>query len=127
MTAARGWPWIAALAVTVAMTAAQAAAPRPAAPTDCSTRPEAERPQCEQEAKIAAACEGMSGDKLAACRDAVRNTREKRDCRRLPEGYGRNKCEDQNLRDEIAARCGTNTGEDFDRCYGEVMARALHP
>ena len=87
---------------------------------------EPERARCVQEKRVAKECAGRAGDALAACRKAVlESTAEKRDCNRLPEGYGRNKCEDENLRAEIEARCGSKSGDAYQRCYAEVMAKAL--
>jgi hypothetical protein len=79
-----------------------------------------------QQQRVAKECAGRAGDTLATCRKAVlESTPEKRDCNRLPEGYGRNKCEDENLRAEIEARCGVKSGDAYQRCYAEVMAKAV--
>jgi hypothetical protein len=92
---------------------------------DCGSDKPSARAACEQEKRVAKECAGRNGEALAACRQSVIDPRpEKRDCARFPEGYGRNKCEDANLRDEIEARCGTKSGDDLRRCYGEVTAKA---
>jgi hypothetical protein len=96
------------------------------AQSDCGVQKEPERNRCVQEKRIAKECAGRAGEALAACRNAVLESQpEKRDCTRLPEGYGRNKCEDENLRAEIEARCGSKSGEPYQRCYADVMAKAV--
>jgi len=95
------------------------------AQSDCGSEKASARAACEQDKRVAKECAGRTGEPLAACRQTVAEARpEKRDCARFPEGYGRNKCEDANLRDEIEARCGTKSGDDLRRCYGEVTAKA---
>jgi len=99
---------------------------RAAAQSTCTAQSEPERTQCEQAQRVEKACAGQTGDALAACRKkALEQQPERRDCSRLPEGYGRNKCEDENLRAEIATRCATKSGAEYDRCYAEVMAKAV--
>ncbi len=94
--------------------------------SDCDSPQEPERARCVQQKRVEKECAGRAGDALAACRKVVlESTVEKRDCNRLPEGYGRNKCEDENLRAEIEARCGSKSGEAYQRCYAEVMAKAV--
>ena len=109
------------LAVALMMTSERAAAQ-----SSCTAQSEPERARCEQAQRVEKACAGQTGDALAACRKkAMEPQPERRDCSRLPEGYGRNKCEDENLRAEIAARCATKSGAEYDRCYAEVMAKAV--
>lgn len=99
---------------------------RAVAQSSCTAQSEPERTRCEQAQRIEKACAGQAGDALAACRKkAIEPAPERRDCSRLPEGYGRNKCEDENLRADIATRCGTKSGAEYDRCYAEAMASAV--
>jgi hypothetical protein len=94
--------------------------------SDCASLKESDRGRCEQEKRVDKACAGRTGEALAVCRKAVVEPQpERRDCSRLPEGYARYKCEDENLRAEIEARCGAKSGDDHQRCYAEVMAKAL--
>jgi hypothetical protein len=96
------------------------------AQADCAAAKEPDRARCEQDKRVGQACAGRSGEALAACRQAVlAPPPERMDCSRFPEGYGRNKCEDDNLRREIEARCGAKSGDEHSRCYAEVMAKAL--
>jgi len=107
----------------LSVSAASSAAP---GQSDCDSQQEPERARCVQQKRVAKECAGRAGDALAACRKmALESTAEKRDCSRLPEGYGRNKCEDENLRAEIEARCGSKSGDAYQRCYAEVMAKAI--
>ena len=106
--------------------AAAAASSAALGQSGCDSQEESERSRCMQEKRIAKECTGRAGEALAACRKAVLEPMgEKRDCNRLPQGYGRNKCEDENLRAEIEARCGSKSGDAYQRCYAEVMAKAL--
>jgi len=105
--------------------AALAASGAVQAQSDCEAQKEPERSRCVQEKRIAKECAGRAGEALVACRKAVEAAPEKRDCNRLPEGYGRNKCEDENLRAEIESRCRSKSGDLDQRCYAEVMAKAL--
>lgn len=92
----------------------------------CTAQDQPERARCEQAQRMEKACAGQTGEALAACRrKAMEPQLERRDCGRLPEGYGRNKCEDENLRAEIAARCATKSGAEYDHCYADVMAKAV--
>jgi hypothetical protein len=107
----------------LAASAASSAAP---GQSDCDSQEEAGRARCVQQKRVAKECAGRAGEALAACRKVVlESMAEKRDCNRLPEGYGRNKCEDENLRAEIEARCGSTSGDAYQRCYAEVMAKAV--
>jgi len=111
------------IVLSVAMTTASEVA---VAQSNCTAQSEPDRTRCEQAQRLEKACAGKTGETLVACRKkAFEPQSERRDCRRLPEGYGRNKCEDENLRAEIAARCGTPSGAEYDRCYAEVMAKAV--
>jgi len=106
--------------------AASAASNAVQAQADCGVQKGPERNRCVQEKRIAKECASRDGEALAACRNAVLEPQpEKRDCARLPQGYGRNKCEDENLRAEIEARCGSKSGEPYQRCYANVMAKAV--
>ena len=79
------------LAVALMMTSERAAAQ-----SSCTAQSEPERARCEQAQRVEKACAGQTGDALAACRKkAMEPQPERRDSSRLPEGYGRNKCEDE--------------------------------
>lgn len=92
----------------------------------CTAQNEPERARCELAQRVEKACAGQTGEALAACRQkAAAPQPVRRDCSRFPEGYGRNKCEDENLHAEIATRCGSSSGTEYDRCYADVMAKAL--
>lgn len=114
-----------AVAAFLGLAASAASTAAPGQP-DCDSHNGAERDRCVQEKRIAKECAGRVGEALAVCRKAVQEPlAEKRDCNRLPEGYGRNKCEDENLRAEIEARCGSKSGDAYQRCYAEIMAKAV--
>jgi hypothetical protein len=107
--------WLVAAATAIAWGAAFGGA-------DCATKSDADRARCELEQRALRECAGRTGDALAACRRAVAEPRP--DCRRLPEGYARNKCEDENRRADIEVRCGALAGDELRRCYGEVTSKA---
>jgi hypothetical protein len=113
--------------LTVILAAAMLAASGIAsAQPSCTTQSEPERARCEQGQRVKKVCAGQTGEALAACRKkAIEPQTGRRDCTGLPEGYGRNKCEDENLRADIAARCGTKAGAEYDGCYAEMMAKAV--
>jgi hypothetical protein len=114
------------VAAALLAVAVQAGSGTVAAQANCAVQKEPERIRCEREAQIAKACAGRTGDALAVCRNKMLEPQpERRDCARLPEGYGRYKCEDENLRMDIEARCGAKLGDEYSRCYAEVMAKAL--
>lgn len=101
-----------------------AAAPAFAQP-DCSARKDADRARCELEKQADEACAGRIGEDLAGCRKSILAPPARQDCGRLPEGYGRNKCEDRNLKADIGERCGGLPPAEHARCYAGVMAKAL--
>jgi hypothetical protein len=113
--------WAALAAVALGAGAASGAGTE----VDCAAMKEPDRAKCEQARQVEKACAGYDGEALKACRKAVVDPApQKEDCSRFAEGYGRNKCEGENLRREIATRCGNKTGEEFARCQQEVTAKA---
>ena len=109
---------------------AQAGNGMASAQSNCGALKEPARVRCEQEKRVEKECAGRTGDALAACRIAVlEQKRERQDCSRLPEGYARYKCEDENLRAEVEARCGSipgaMSGDAYRQCYADVMAKAV--
>jgi hypothetical protein len=108
------------------LAAAMAIAADPAvAQTHCASSRDADRARCELEKRADEACAGRTGEDLAACRKSILSPPAREDCSRLPEGYGRNKCEDRNLKLDVEERCGAKPGDEYSRCYAEVMAKAL--
>jgi hypothetical protein len=96
-----------------------------AAETVCPGTTDADRARCELERRAAQACAGRSGADPDLCRNLMLSPPPREDCGRLAEGYGRNKCEDRNLKRDLEDRCGGKSCEEYSRCYGEVMAKAL--
>jgi hypothetical protein len=114
------------MVATMLAVAAQAGSGMVSAQVNCAVQKEPERVRCEQEKRVEKECAGRTGEALAVCRNAVLEPApERRDCKSLPEGYGRYKCEDENLRAEVEARCGAKSGDAYRRCYADVMAKAL--